>query len=90
MFTLHQNQTFDMIKTFIVSIFMFLLTQTSFAQKTGTIIGTVKDKDSQELLVGVAVTVESTDFAVATDLDGKFKITSIHPKIYNIKFYAIG
>jgi len=90
MFTLHQNQTFDMIKTFIVSIFMFLLTQTSFAQKTGTIIGTVKDKDSQELLVGVAVTLESTDFAVATDLDGKFKISSIPPKSYNIKFSAIG
>ena len=90
MFTLHQNQTFDMIKKIIVSFFVFLLTQTSFAQKTGTIIGSVKDKDSQELLVGVAVTLELTDFAVATDLDGKFKITSIPPKSYNIKFSAIG
>ena len=90
MFTLHQNQTFDMIKKIIVSLFVFLLTQTSFAQKTGTIIGSVKDKDSQELLVGVAVTLELTDFAVATDLDGKFKITSIPPKSYNIKFSAIG
>ncbi|MCK6610724.1 MAG: TonB-dependent receptor [Bacteroidia bacterium] len=58
--------------------------------KTGQISGVVKDKNSQELLVGASVGLEGTTIGALTDADGKFKIQGIPVKSYNIKINYVG
>ncbi len=79
-------------KSFVITIYLLGIICPLFlhAQKTGNIIGVVKDKNTQETLVGVAATLEGTPLSAATDLDGKFKITGITPGSYNLKFSFIG
>ena len=79
-------------KSFVITIYLLGIICPLFlhAQKTGNIIGVVKDKNTQETLVGVAATLEGTPLSAATDLDGKFKITGIAPGSYNLKFSFIG
>ena len=79
-------------KSFVITIYLLGIICPLFlhAQKTGNIIGVVKDKNTQETLVGVAAALEGTTLSAATDLDGKFKITGIAPGSYNLKFSFIG
>jgi hypothetical protein len=79
-------------KSFVITIYLLGIICPLFlhAQKTGNIIGVVKDKNTQETLVGVAAALEGTPLSAATDLDGKFKITGIAPGSYNLKFSFIG
>ncbi|MEI6821219.1 MAG: TonB-dependent receptor [Bacteroidota bacterium] len=77
------------MKHLIITL-LLLLSVNLFAQKTGTIYGTVKDKETQETMVGVTVLIENTNIATATDVEGKFKLTGIPPKSYNLKFQLIG
>jgi len=76
----------------ILLIFSFLIfTLTSLkAQNSGVITGVVKDKNTQEVLLGATVTLEGTNLGAQTDLDGKFKIVNIPPKSYNIKIQYLG
>ena len=74
----------------LVITLLLLLSVNIFAQKTGTIYGTVKDKETQETMVGVTVLIENTNIATSTDAEGKFKLTGIPPKSYNIKFQLMG
>lgn len=79
-------------KSFVITIYLLGIICPLFlhAQKTGNIIGVVKDKNTQETLVGVAAALEGTTLSAATDLDGKFKITGIAPGSYNLKLSFIG
>ena len=77
------------MKHLIITL-LLLLSVNIFAQKTGTIYGTVKDKETQETMVGVTVLIENTNIATATDAEGKFKLTGIPPKSYNLKFQLMG
>ena len=60
------------------------------AQKSGNIIGIIKDKETQETLVGVTAILQGTQLSAASDIDGKFKITNIPPGSYNLQFNFIG
>ena len=62
----------------------------SRAQATGKITGTVKDKKTQETIIGAAVIVEGTSLGNVTDTSGNFTITNIPTKSYNIKVQALG
>lgn len=79
-------------KSFVITIYLLGIICPLFlhAQKAGNIIGVVKDKNTQETLVGVAAALEGTTLSAATDLDGKFKITGIAPGSYNLKLSFIG
>lgn len=79
-----------MRKILLAFIALVLISKTSSSQKLGTIIGTVKDKETQELLIGAAIALEGTSFAVTSDLDGKFKLQSVPPKSYNLKVLLLG
>jgi len=60
------------------------------AQNTGTLTGTVKDKLTQEALIGVSIKLDGTEIGTATDLDGNFRISGIPPKAYNVVATYIG
>ena len=78
-------------KQWLCLLALLLMAQSSvWAQKTGTIIGIIKDKETQETLVGAAATLEGTQLSAATDIDGKFKLSNIPPGSYNLQFQYIG
>lgn len=62
-----------------------ILSVSAFGQIGGKIIGVVKDAKTQEPLFGATVQLEGTGLGAVTDLDGKYLITNITPKTYNVK-----
>lgn len=60
------------------------------AQNTGFLTGSVKDKLTQEALVGATIKLEGTDLGAATDAAGNFRITGVPPKSYNITASYLG
>ncbi len=74
---------------FNVCFLLFFATQ-GFSQSLGTITGAVKDKNTQELLVGATVMLEGTGLGAQTDVNGKFKIVAIPPKSYNLIVQYLG
>ena len=53
------------------------------AQNTGSLTGSVKDKLTQEPLIGVSIKVEGAEIGTSTDVEGNFRIWGIPPKTYN-------
>lgn len=79
------------ITFFISTLISFLLGNDSLlAQNQGAISGVVRDKNSQEELIGATVILEGTNLGVQTDATGKFQLKGIPPKSYNIKINYIG
>ena len=76
------------IQLIIASLFFVLPLS---AQRMGTIQGTVKDKTTQEPLIGVTVAVENTNPPIGTftDIDGNFSL-SLPVGSYSIKASYIG
>jgi outer membrane receptor for ferrienterochelin and colicin len=54
------------------------------AQNNGTIIGSIRDKETQELIIGAVVALEGTGWGTQSDSAGKYKITGIAPGSYNL------
>lgn len=75
-----------LVYTILLLIFPTIL----FAQATGTISGTVKDKNTQEALIGATVLLEGTGLGAVVDIEGQFNIKNIPPKSYNLKVQMIG
>ncbi|MDR9367421.1 MAG: TonB-dependent receptor, partial [Balneolaceae bacterium] len=76
-------------------LLVFLLTiagaSSLFAQnETGTLEGTITDKDDGETLIGVNVIIRGTSFGTASNLDGDYTIRNIRPGEYTIEFRYIG
>lgn len=61
----------------------------TFAQKQGTVLGTVTDSKTREALVGVTILVEGTSFGTTTDPEGKYRI-ELPTGSYNIKATFVG
>jgi hypothetical protein len=68
-----------------------LLVINAFAQRTGTVQGTVKDKATQEMLIGVSLSVEGTNplIGATSDENGNFQL-KVPVGSYNIKATYIG
>lgn len=60
-----------------------------YAQASGVITGTIKDKKTQEPIPSVTVTLEGTTTGTASDFEGNFRIDNIPPKTYNLKIQAV-
>jgi hypothetical protein len=60
------------------------------AQKTGTVRGIIKNKQTQETIVGATVIVEGTQLGSATDLDGNYRINNVPVGSYNLKASIVG
>ncbi len=78
-----------MQKLFILLNLLFFGLSISFAQRTGEIQGTVKDRKTQEYLIGVTIAVEGTQKGVSTDAEGNFKI-NLPVGSYNLKASFVG
>ena len=75
-----------------VTLFLFslLFWGTAHAQNTGSLTGTVKDKLTQEALIGATIKLDGSDLGASTDVDGNFRIAGIPPKSYNVVATYIG
>jgi hypothetical protein len=67
-----------------------IITETALAENTGKISGRVKDKKSQEPLVGVNVVVEGTTLGARTDLYGDYFILNLSPGLYRVTASYLG
>lgn len=72
-----------------LAFFLLCLLQVR-AQNTGTLNGTVKDKLTQEALIGVTIRLDGADLGGVTDLGGNFRIAGIPPGSYNIVASYLG
>src|SRR5690606_13481539 len=77
-------------QTLIACVVALFYTTSSQAQ-TATITGSVKDKSTQETLIGVNILLEDTDptIGTVTDPQGKFKLSAV-PGSYNITATFVG
>ncbi len=73
-----------------LTIIFVMFSAIANAQSRSRIIGTVKDAETGEVLVGANVLVEGTTLGAATDLDGKYFIINVPVGTYNLKVSMIG
>src|SRR6056297_2494446 len=60
------------------------------AQASGTLTGTVSDAKTGEPLIGATVILEGTELGDATDTNGRYTISNIPTKTYNVKASFVG
>lgn len=61
----------------------------SYAQ-SGTLVGSAKDKLTQEPIIGATIRLENTELGATTDIDGNYKLGNIPPKTYNVSITYLG
>ena len=77
------------MKQTLIVFTILLCSLKMFAQASGVITGTIKDKKTQEPIPSVTVTLEGTTTGAASDFEGNFRIDNIPPKTYNLKIQAV-
>lgn len=60
------------------------------AQKTGVIRGNIKNKETQETIVGATVVIEGSSLGASADLDGNYRIANVPVGSYSIKASIVG
>jgi hypothetical protein len=81
-----------MKKFLFFSILSFFLIHyfPAFSQNLGVIRGSVKDKNTQEALIGVTVLIEGTQIGTTTDAEGNYKLDKVPVGSYNLKASFVG
>lgn len=74
----------------IHTAFLLLFSAQLLSAQNGILSGTVKDKETQEALIGAAIRIEGAELGATTDIDGNFRIANIPPKSYNVSVSYIG
>ena len=69
---------------------LLLIGGTVYAQKMGSISGTVFQKNNQQALTGATIKVVGTNLSVVADSLGRFRVMSIPVKTYNLNVSAVG
>ncbi|TDB63999.1 TonB-dependent receptor [Arundinibacter roseus] len=76
-------------------LFLFITLITSFlpgwaqTSRTGTIQGIIRDKNTQELLIGVSLLLEGTTLGTTSDTEGRYSLTAPVGS-YNLKATLVG
>ena len=60
------------------------------AQTTGKITGTIKDSETNEVLIGANIIIDGTYSGAATDIDGTYFILNVKPGTYSLTINMIG
>lgn len=77
-------------KIFLFTITMFLIAGSVDAQKTGSISGTILQKNTQQLLAGANINLAGTNAYTVADSNGRFRMLNIPVKTYNLVVSSIG
>ena len=72
------------------SLIFILSLSTLLGQGFGTILGTIKDKKTGEVLPGTNVFIKGTYYGTSADLNGKFEISKINPGNYDLEVSIMG
>ena len=67
-----------------------LISNTVLAQTTGSISGTILDRNTQKPVIGASVEVQPSKTGTSTDSLGRFRITGLTPGSYSLSITAIG
>lgn len=78
------------MRTFLLFLPLLFLSTTIAAQNTGSLTGSVKDKLTQEALIGASIKLENTDLGTTTDVNGNFRVSGIPPRTYNVTVSYLG
>ena len=84
-----QGQRIKQVKKLAGMLFL-MIPLSLWSINYGKISGSVHDGETGEVLVGVNVIVEGTNFGAATDADGGFLILQIPPGKYTVRANMIG
>jgi len=87
-YTLQLKQTF--IKTSVVLLAVLLIASTLNAQKTGSVSGTILQKNNQQSLTGANINISGTNLGTVADSNGRFRILNIPVKTYNLIISSVG
>lgn len=71
------------------AVFFVILTTAANAQNTGIILGTAKDKRTQEPLVGATIVADGTPNGTTTDAEGRYRLT-LPTGTYTLKATLLG
>ncbi|WP_183402935.1 TonB-dependent receptor [Hymenobacter luteus] len=75
----------------IFYLLLFLVSATSaWAQSTGVLTGTVRDRKTQEVVPGVTVVLEGTTLGTSSDEEGRYRLTDIPTGSYNVRASFVG
>lgn len=74
----------------IALFWLLLLSLSSLSAQTGVLTGSVKDKLSQEALIGASIQIEGAGLGAVTDVEGRFRIAGIPARSYNIVATYLG
>ncbi|MFZ4635221.1 MAG: carboxypeptidase regulatory-like domain-containing protein, partial [Saprospiraceae bacterium] len=78
------------MKTQIFFLLCFFSATVAFGQQTGVLIGVIKDRQSQEVLVGATVQLDGATQGAITDASGAFRIGNIPVGSYNVTVTYLG
>jgi len=67
-----------------------LVEHNSWAQQKTSLRGVVRDKRTEAVIAGAAITIEKTQLGAISDSDGTFLITDIPVGSYNVRAQALG
>ncbi|GAB2777729.1 hypothetical protein HNQ93_001755 [Hymenobacter luteus] len=62
----------------------------AWAQSTGVLTGTVRDRKTQEVVPGVTVVLEGTTLGTSSDEEGRYRLTDIPTGSYNVRASFVG
>ncbi|MFM8492792.1 MAG: carboxypeptidase-like regulatory domain-containing protein, partial [Bacteroidota bacterium] len=77
------------VRYWLTFIAFNLLSTLSFAQ-LGSITGEIRDKGSNETLIGAAVVIKGTLSGASADLDGRYTIAKVTPGSYTLTVQYLG
>lgn len=72
------------------ALLVFSFSHSTYAQKLGKLIGTIRDAATQEPLPGATVLLEGTNLGGVADVSGNYVITNIPPTSYNLRASLLG
>lgn len=71
-------------KLLLVVLLLVILPSLAMAQ-SGKLRGTVTDKETNDPLIGVNITLEGTSLGAATDINGEYVVLGVPPGVYTVR-----
>lgn len=73
-----------------ILLLLILFLQTAFSGIYGVLEGTIKDKESGQVLPGVNVLIVGSTMGTVTDINGYYQISNVKGGTYDLQFSLIG